>query len=218
MLDTKRDSITRGRSLAANPLGGTSRVRKNGMTLFEYISVAFSIVLSLGVATLLGALRRIFSRDRRYWVHATWVLTVLLMHAIAWWSLWSFSAVESWTILTFFLVLLQPGVLFLIASTLVGDEPATTESWHEHFYRVRKWFFSARAVYMVAVIAASWQVLDIELTHPARLFGASHIALSMVGISTTSERIHALLVVLEALLTLGAASVIFLEPTRWGAF
>jgi hypothetical protein len=187
------------------------------MTLFEYISVAFSIVLSLGVANLLSALRRVFAPDRRYWVHATWVVTVLFMHAIAWWSLWSFSAVESWTILTFLLVLLQPGVLFLVASTLVGDEPATTESWHEHYFRVRKWFFSARAAYMVAVIAASWQVLDIDLTHPTRLFGASHIAISVVGISTASERTQAVLVVLEALLTLGAAGVIFLGPTRWGA-
>jgi hypothetical protein len=57
-----------------------------------------------------------------------------------------------------------------------------------------------------------WQVLDVELTHPARLFGTSHIALSVVGISTESERTHAVLVVLGALLTLGAA-----RPTRWGA-
>ena len=70
---------------------------------------------------------------------------------------------------------------------------------------------------MVAVIAASWRVLDIELTHPARLFGASHIALSVVGISSASERTHAALVVVEALLTLRAAGAIFLGPTRWGA-
>jgi len=187
------------------------------LTLFEYISVAFSIVLSLGVATLLGALRRVFATERRYWVHATWVVTVLFMHAIAWWSLWSFSAVESWTILTFLLVLLQPVALFLVASLLVGDEPATTESWRVHYFQVRKWFFSARAVYMVVIIAASWQVLDIELTHPARLFGASHVVISVIGISTASERTHAVLVVLSALLTAGTAGVIFLGPTRWGA-
>ena len=187
------------------------------MTLFEYISVAFSIVLSLGAATLLGALRRVFAPNRRYWVHAGWVCITLFMHAVAWWSLWSFSAVKSWTFLTFLLVLLQPGVLFLVASLLVGDEPATTESWHGHYFRVRKWFFSARAVYMIVFIAASWQVLGIELTHPSRLFGAAHIALSVLGFSTASERAHGLLVVLSALLLLAGAGVIFLVPTRWGA-
>jgi hypothetical protein len=186
------------------------------MTLFEYISVAFSIVLSLGVATLLGALRRVFAPGQRYWVHATWVVIVLFMQAIAWWSLWSFSTVESWTILTFLLVLLQPGVLFLLASLLIGDEPRT-ESWHGYYFRVRRWFFSALAVYFVATIGGSWQVLDIELTHPARLFGTLHIALSVAGIATANERIHAVLVVLFGLWLLGAAGVVFLGPSRWGA-
>jgi len=139
------------------------------------------------------------------------------MHAVAWWSLWSFSAVESWTHLTFLLVLLQPAILYLFASLLVGDEPATTDSWRAHFFRIRRWFFCVRVVYMAAVIAASWQVLDIEFAHPARLFGVSHIAPSVVGVSTASERAHAVLVVLSALLTLAATGVIFLGPTRWGA-
>ena len=125
------------------------------MTLFEYISVAFSIVLLLGAASLLGALRRIFAEGRRYWVHATWVVTVLFLHAVVWWSLWSFGAVESWTLPSFLLVLLQPVSLYLIASLLVGDEPATTESWRAHFFRIRRWLFAARFVYMAAVVLAA---------------------------------------------------------------
>jgi hypothetical protein len=187
------------------------------MTLFEYISVAFSIVLSLGAVTLLRSLRRVFAPDRFYWVHATWVCTVLFIHAVAWWSFWSFSVVESWTLPTFFLVLLQPGALYLVASLLVGDEPAATESWRAHYFRVRRWFFSARAVYMAAVITASWLILGIDLTHPSRLFGTSHIVLSVVGICTANERAHAVLAVVSALLQIAAAGFIFLGPTRWGA-
>jgi len=188
------------------------------MTLFEYISVAFSIVLSLGAASLLQALRRAFAPDRRYWLHSTWVVTVLFMHAVTWWSLWSYSTVESWTLLTFLLVLLQPVLLYLQASLLVGDEPATTTSWHEHFFRIRRWFFCVRVFYMTAVIAASWQVLDITLTHPARLFGVLLIALSVVGISSDGERTQAVLAVLSALLTIAAALVLFLGPTRMATF
>jgi hypothetical protein len=98
------------------------------VTLFEYISVAFSIVLSLGAASLLRALRPVFAPDRRYWVHATWVVAILFSHAVAWWSLWSFSVVESWTLVTFLLVLLQPGVLYILASLLVGDAPGSSGS------------------------------------------------------------------------------------------
>jgi hypothetical protein len=186
------------------------------VTLFEYISVAFSIVLSLGAANLMRGVRRVFARDRRYWIHSSWALIVLFSHMIAWWSIWSYNTFQSWTFLTFLLVMLQPGLLYLLSSLVVGDEPATTESWRDHFFRMRRWFFSVRIVYMAAVITASWIILEIPLVHPARLFGVSHIAISIVGLSTTSERAHATLVVVSVLLTLGAASIIFLEPTRWG--
>ncbi len=187
------------------------------MTLFEYISVAFSIVLSLGAASLLRALRPVFASDRRYWVHATWVVAILFSHAVAWWSLWSFNVVESWTLVAFLLVLLQPGLLYLLASLLVGDAPSSTASWHEHFFRIRRWFFSARAIYITAIMAASWQILEIPLLHPARAFGVSHIAISVVGILTSSERTHAFLVILNLLLILATAFVVYLGPERWGA-
>ena len=187
------------------------------MTLFEYIAVAFSIVLSLGAANLLAGLRRIFAPGRRYWVHGVWVATILLSHAVVWWSLWSYSVVEAWTLPTFLLVLLQPVLLYLLASLLVGDEPATTESWRAHFFQVRRWFFVVRALYMCAVIGASFQLLSVPLLHPSRLFGATHIALSIVGTATPSERVHRALAVLSALITLAAALILFRGPIRWGA-
>jgi hypothetical protein len=187
------------------------------VTLFEYISVAFSIVLSLGAASLLRNLRSVFAPGRRYWVHATWVIAVLFLHAVAWWALWSFSAVESWTFLTFLLVLLQPGLLYLLASLLVADAPNAAESWHEHFFEVRRWFFSIRAIYIAVIMIASWQVLGVPLLHPARAFGVSHIVLSVLGIVAASERAQGVLVVLHVLLILATALFVFSGPVRWGA-
>jgi hypothetical protein len=112
------------------------------MTLFEYVSVAFSIVLSLGAATLLRSLPSVFAHGRRYWVHATWVVALLFLHALAWWSLWSYSRVESWTLLTFLLVLLQPALLYLNTSVLMGEPLGAGESWRDRFFRSRRWFFS----------------------------------------------------------------------------
>ncbi len=64
---------------------------------------------------------------------------------------------------------------------------------------------------------ASWQILEIPLAHPARAFGASHIALSIVGVITSDERAHAVLVVLNLLLILATAFIIYLGPARLGA-
>ena len=187
------------------------------MTLFEYISVAFSIVLALGAASLLRALPSVFAHGRRYWIHATWVVALLFLHALAWWSLWSYSRVESWTLLTFLLVLLQPALLYLNASVLVGDAPEASESWRERFYRIRHWFFCVRVCYVTVIVLASWQILGVELLHPARAFGISHIGLSLIGIRTANERAQAVLAVAELLLILATGFVIFAEPIRWGS-
>ena len=117
-----------GRQPSREPLGGTARSAADPVTIFEYISVAFSIVLALGAASLLRALPSVFSPGRRYWIHATWVVSLLFLHALAWWSLWSYSGVESWTLLTFLLVLLQPGLLYLDTSLLVGEAPESSVS------------------------------------------------------------------------------------------
>jgi hypothetical protein len=187
------------------------------VTLFEYISVAFSIVLALGAASLLRALPSVFSPSRGYWIHATWVVSLLFLHALAWWSLWSYSGVESWTLLTFLLVLLQPGLLYLNTSLLVGEAPESSVSWRDRFYRSRRWFFSVRALYVTVIVLASWQILGVELLHPARAFGASHIALSVVGIVNADERAQAVLAPVELLLILATGFVVFAGPARWGA-
>ena len=187
------------------------------MTLFEYLSVAFSIVLSLGAAGLLRALRAVFMSRRRYWVHATWVVAILFSHALAWWSLWSYSEVEHWDLLSFLMVLIQPGTLYLVASLLVGDAISTETRWYDHYFRVRVWFFSARAVYIAAIIAGSWLVLGIPLLHPSRAFGAFGIALSIIGISSSTDRVHAVLAILNLLAILATAFALYIEPIRWGA-
>ena len=51
------------------------------MTLFEYISVATSLVLSFSLARTLTSCAPIFAADRRDWVHSTWVLGLLVYHA-----------------------------------------------------------------------------------------------------------------------------------------
>jgi hypothetical protein len=52
------------------------------MTLFEYLSAAFSLVLALGVSRGLNGVRSTFMVNRRYWPHVIW-LTTKLLNAVA---------------------------------------------------------------------------------------------------------------------------------------
>ena len=122
------------------------------MTLFEYIAVPVSIVLSLSAAKLLGAARHVFRPGARYWVHAAWVVEMLFVHVLVWWSIWSVREFTSWTMATFALVLMSPAVLYVASSALVTDSPEAVESWEAHFFEVRRAFFSA---YLVLVLGGA---------------------------------------------------------------
>ena len=107
------------------------------MTLFEYLSVAVSIVLSLSAAQILVNLRAVFDPASRYWVHTLWVVIVLFVHLLFWWGFWAYRVVESWNLATFALVLLNPGILFVASTTLVLNASKLDRSWEQHFFDIR---------------------------------------------------------------------------------
>lgn len=104
------------------------------MTLFEYISVAVSIVLSFGVVRLLDGLRAAALPGRRYWPHFAWILTKLLNHALYWWGLWFAGDAASWNFAAFLWVLLFPGMLYLQSTALVTTSPGDVPSWRAHSF------------------------------------------------------------------------------------
>ena len=112
------------------------------MTLFEYLAVSFSVVLSFAVVRILNGISDVFARPRVYWIHAAWVIHKLLFLAYTWWNIWSYREV-SWNFLTFLAVLASPSVLYYQASTLVPAQPGSVASWRDHFYAVRQQFFGA---------------------------------------------------------------------------
>ena len=60
------------------------------MSHFEYISVAVSLIYSLILAKLLGALPAALRPDRRYWVHTLWIVILFFITCDSWWRIWSY--------------------------------------------------------------------------------------------------------------------------------
>ena|SRR5438105_4946716 len=124
------------------------------MNLFEHVAVAFSMVLSFGVVRLLDGLRPALVPGRRYWVHALWLVQKLLNHAFYWWGFLSFREGVAWTAASFLWILLVPGLLFLQATALVTTNPSAVDSWRDHFFGIRSWFFSAPTCSMASAAAS----------------------------------------------------------------
>jgi hypothetical protein len=59
------------------------------VTLFEYLAIAYSLILSFAVICLVGGLSQVFDAGRRYWIHATYVCLTLFAVLSLFWAHWS---------------------------------------------------------------------------------------------------------------------------------
>ena len=150
------------------------------MTLFEYLSAAFSLVLALGVSRGLNGVRSAFMVNRRYWPHVIWLTTKLLNAVAFWWWLWAYHEADSyWNLVTFFGVLIVPVVIYLQIDSLVGHQPREVTNWEKHYYSEHKWFFSLNFIQSSVAFVL---FLNIGNPEPAYLGGAAWTSL-VVGLS-----------------------------------
>ncbi len=70
---------------------------------------------------MLANLRAVFDPQRRYWVHAFWVVQLLFIHVVFWWGFWAYRDLE-WNLVSFGFVLLNPGLLFICSNALVTGQ------------------------------------------------------------------------------------------------
>ena len=61
------------------------------MTLFEYLAILLSIVLSFGVIRLLDGMPSALKQGRGYVIHSLWVISLLFVHVQFWWAFWPYS-------------------------------------------------------------------------------------------------------------------------------
>ena len=180
------------------------------MTLFEYLSVAVSIVLSLSVSHILLNLRAVFSPERRYWVHAVWVVLALFTHVLVWWGFWSYRQVDSWNLATFAILLVNPGILFVSSATLVLENP--DRSWDAHFFRVRRSFFGAFGCIPAVSLVRDLVFFDVPIVTLTHVPELSITAISVAAWALETRRAQAVLAAAALLTLLVGAASIWLEP------
>ena len=91
------------------------------MILFEYLAIAYGLLLSLSAVRLLNGLSHVLHSARRYWTHAIWACLLLVSALLLFWQHWSTINVQ-WTFLTFVMNLAGPGMIYFLACTLIPDE------------------------------------------------------------------------------------------------
>jgi hypothetical protein len=180
------------------------------MTLFEYLAIAFSLLYSLAALRLLGGLPAALAPGRRYSLHLGLSVLLLLWVAISFWTFWSLRDVD-WTFPGFLIALAVPGLLYYCAAVLIPENPNDVESWRTLYFDVHRRCFGGLAAWAVAAAVSATVNLGMGLGHPARAVHAVGTVVGLVGATSSSPRVHRALVVLMALLLMGA-SLAQLEP------
>ena len=132
------------------------------MTLFEYLSIAYSLVFSFAALRLVAGLPHAVDRKRRSLLHLANVGILLFGTAAVFWAQWSARDVQ-WTFPLFLIRFAGPGVLYFLACTLVPDEPSGVGSWEEHYFSVRTKYFGGICAWACIMVINSTVVLGTPL-------------------------------------------------------
>ena len=181
------------------------------MSQFEYVMIMVSLILALALAQALRGLSEIVTSNKRYWPHAIWLVTFVLLILQAWWAYWDFNVIEIWTVTAYIATMIMPVILFASIYLLV---PATREAdidWRNHFYSVRPWFFVLGFLILSMGIFITTWYFDTPLLHPYRVFHAIFLGIWIVGIMSASERVHKALAVLMMVSTILSQVVIRMQ-------
>ena len=182
------------------------------MTLFEYLAVSVSIVLSFGVIRMLDGLPEALARDRRHWIHTLWVVNLLWMHVQLWWAFWSYSGRTVWNYPRFLLSLAAPALLYSLAITLIPRDTSEVSSWGDHFSRVRVRFCVLFALLWISLVLSTWLVLGLPLVHPLRAWQAIFLLLFLVGTRVSTPRFHGALAIAFVGMLVYSVVTGFLQP------
>ena len=66
------------------------------MTLFEYIAVAYSLIVAIGVGRMIGGVAAIWMSDTDHWPVRLWSGLNLIGYFGTFWIFWGYRAVEQW--------------------------------------------------------------------------------------------------------------------------
>ena len=181
------------------------------MTLFEYIAIAFSMVASFTVLRALSGVPHAIQRERRYWVHLTWLGSTLATVLLMFWGFWWARDVE-WNIITFAWALLLPGVLYVFVSLLVPQDPSTVTSWKQHFYTVRHRLFVTAIAWDITGAFTGPILTGGEIYLPVAFVFAGALAIHSVGAISRKPTVHAIIVLVPPAMIAILGLTIFFQP------
>lgn len=152
------------------------------MTVFEFLSVALSLVIGLSVTRLLSAAIHIFVNRERLatdWIPIVWAVLCFAWQLQYWWAIYQMSQLPTWTFGSFLLLLLSAVLLYASSALVLPDRARGDLDLSAHFEAHGRWgvvFLMAYFLSAFAVGPAVWGA--------ARFFGIDALPTHVLNLST----------------------------------
>lgn len=175
------------------------------MSIFEFSTVAVSLILGLAVACVLESLVTAFRARRTCkldWIPFLWVAFVLMHQFQFWWALYEINSAPVMSLGVFISLLYLSGVLFVAgALVLPNSDENYPEDLGHYFTTDGSWAALAIALYNFSAIIANRVIFHAPIIDPVNLF---NVALGTVALAVGATRSRSL----QVMLTFGYAVLI----------
>lgn len=165
--------------------------------LFVHVRIVIGMVLGLSITRLLSGFARIVQhpgRERVYWVHLGWALSILLFVINFWWWEFRLSGLGRLDFELFVFVLFYASLFYFLCALLFPDDMRDYAGFEDYFMSRRRWFFGILAlIYLVdmadTLLKGRAHFASFGLEYPLQT--AVHVGLCLVAMAVASRAFHA---------------------------
>lgn len=188
------------------------------MDAFRWISVAFSMILGLGVTRILSGAILVFRSRRRAtldWIPLAWAFSIFVLQLQFWWAVIELARVDRvWSLFDFLTMIAVPLELFVAAAlVLPAEELDAGERLEDEFQHDGRFGVLCLSAYAATALFADWRIFAAEIASTSTVLLVAEILLPLVFVVHSRRGARAAATALYVLLVL--ASSLFLSPRSY---
>jgi len=135
------------------------------MSPFEYVIVLISIILGLGITTILTGIAEWIKHYRNstlYSPYLIWIAIVFIMHIHEWWECYTLKSITVWRLPLFLFIIIYPIDLYVLAHLLFPKQQDESFDSRKFYYERYPAFFICA---LIGVVVSFIHNLTIEHLH-----------------------------------------------------
>ncbi len=179
------------------------------MSPFEYVIVLISIILGLGITTILTGVAELIKHSRLFTLYPPyliWIILIFVLHIQEWSVSYDLRTELEWTLQKFLFILLYPINLYILAHLLFPAGLSSSFTSKEFYMTNFPRLFSGTVVLVLLSILHNLVFLKLPLqTQVPHVIGLSVLSAMVISKSKNSVVHHLIAIVLLTILVVSLA-------------